>query len=50
MTAFLPFQAFTAAGICSSPVGGFAFGLLLIKLFANRVHTDYEQVNRLPVY
>jgi len=31
-------------------IGGFAFGLLLIKLFANRVHTDYDQVNRLPVY
>ena len=31
-------------------IGGFAFGLLLIKLFANRVHRDYEQVNRLPVY
>jgi hypothetical protein len=24
--------------------------LLLIKLFANRVHTDYDRVNRLPVY
>jgi membrane associated rhomboid family serine protease len=31
-------------------IGGFVFGLLLIKLFANRVNTDYEQVNRLPVY
>jgi len=31
-------------------IGGFAFGLLLIKLFANRVQTDYDQVNRLPVY
>ena len=31
-------------------IGGFAFGLLLIKLFANRVNKEYEQVNRLPVY
>ena len=26
MIAFLPFHDFTDAGICSSPVGGFAFG------------------------
>jgi hypothetical protein len=26
------------------------FGLLLIKLFANRVHEDYEGRHRLPVY
>src|ERR1700750_704391 len=31
-------------------IGGFLFGLLLIKLFANRVNTDYQQANRLPVY
>jgi membrane associated rhomboid family serine protease len=31
-------------------IGGFAFGLLLIKLFANRVNTEYDRVNRLPVY
>jgi membrane associated rhomboid family serine protease len=31
-------------------IGGFLFGLLLIKVFANRVHEDYDQVNRLPVY
>ena len=31
-------------------IGGFVFGLLLIKLFANHVHADYDQVNRLPVY
>jgi membrane associated rhomboid family serine protease len=31
-------------------IGGFVFGLLLIKLFADRVNTDYQQVNRLPVY
>jgi membrane associated rhomboid family serine protease len=31
-------------------IGGFVFGLLLIKLFANRVHEDYEGRHRLPVY
>jgi membrane associated rhomboid family serine protease len=31
-------------------IGGFAFGLLLIKLFANRVHEDYDRSHRLPVY
>jgi membrane associated rhomboid family serine protease len=31
-------------------IGGFAFGLLLIKLFANRVHEDYDASRRLPVY
>ncbi len=31
-------------------IGGFLFGLLLIKVFANRVNTEYDQVNRLPVY
>jgi membrane associated rhomboid family serine protease len=31
-------------------IGGFLFGLALIKLFANRVHTDYEDQRRLPVY
>jgi membrane associated rhomboid family serine protease len=31
-------------------IGGFVFGLLLIKLFANRVHDDYERPQRLPVY
>jgi membrane associated rhomboid family serine protease len=31
-------------------IGGFIFGLLLIKLFADRVNRDYELVNRLPVY
>jgi membrane associated rhomboid family serine protease len=31
-------------------IGGFLFGLLLIKLFADRVNTDYHRVNRLPVY
>ena len=31
-------------------IGGFIFGLLLIKAFANRVHRDYEVERRLPVY
>jgi membrane associated rhomboid family serine protease len=31
-------------------IGGFAFGLLLIKVFANHVNTEYDRVNRLPVY
>jgi membrane associated rhomboid family serine protease len=31
-------------------IGGFVFGLLLIRLFADRVHEDYEQSGRLPVY
>ena len=31
-------------------IGGFAFGLLAIRLFANRVNTDYESGSRIPVY
>jgi membrane associated rhomboid family serine protease len=31
-------------------IGGFLFGLLAIKLFANKVHEDYEASHRLPVY
>ena len=31
-------------------IGGFAFGLLAIKLFANRVYEDYDRAHRLPVY
>jgi len=31
-------------------IGGFVFGLLLIKLFANHVHEDYERAHRAPVY
>jgi membrane associated rhomboid family serine protease len=31
-------------------IGGFVFGLLVIKLFANKVHDDYESAHRLPVY
>ena len=31
-------------------IGGFVFGLVAIKLFANRVHDDYERHHRVPVY
>jgi membrane associated rhomboid family serine protease len=31
-------------------IGGFLFGLLAIKLFANNIHEDYEQAHRIPVY
>ena len=31
-------------------IGGFAFGLLLIRLFANRYKRDYEAPSRVPVY
>jgi membrane associated rhomboid family serine protease len=31
-------------------IGGFLFGLLTIRLFANHVHEDYEAPQRLAVY
>ena len=31
-------------------IGGFLFGLLVIKLFANNVNEDYDQERRIPVY
>jgi membrane associated rhomboid family serine protease len=31
-------------------IGGFAFGLIAIRLFANRVQDDYQKAHRLPVY
>jgi membrane associated rhomboid family serine protease len=31
-------------------LGGFLFGLLAIKLFANHVHEDYDSERRIPVY
>ena len=31
-------------------IGGFLFGLLTIKLFANNVNEDYDQARRTPVY
>jgi membrane associated rhomboid family serine protease len=31
-------------------IGGFLFGLLMIRLFADRVHDDYDRGSRIPVY
>ena len=31
-------------------IGGFVFGLALIRLFANRVHEDYDSPQRLAIY
>jgi len=31
-------------------IGGFVFGLALIRLFANRVHDDYDRPQRLAIY
>jgi rhomboid family protein len=31
-------------------IGGFLFGLLLIRLFANNVNEDYDRPTRIPVY
>ena len=31
-------------------IGGFIFGVLAIKLFATKVHEDYERPHRIPVY
>jgi membrane associated rhomboid family serine protease len=31
-------------------IGGFVFGLLAIKLFANNIHEDYDRPQRIPVY
>jgi membrane associated rhomboid family serine protease len=31
-------------------IGGFLFGALAIKLFANNVHEDYDRPHRIPVY
>jgi membrane associated rhomboid family serine protease len=31
-------------------IGGFLFGLLVIKLIANNVQEDYDQAHRIPVY
>ncbi len=31
-------------------IGGFLFGLLVIRMFADRVHEDYESAHRTPVY
>ena len=40
-----------AAGVAYfAHIGGFLFGMLTIRLFANRVHEDYERAHRTPVY
>jgi rhomboid family protein len=31
-------------------IGGFVFGLLFIRLFANRLHENYDSNTRIPVY
>ena len=31
-------------------IGGFVFGLLAIRAFANKVHEDYDRSSRIPVY
>ena len=31
-------------------IGGFVFGLVAIKLFANQAHKDYDRERRIPVY
>jgi membrane associated rhomboid family serine protease len=31
-------------------IGGFLFGVLAIKLFANNIHEDYDRAHRIPVY
>jgi membrane associated rhomboid family serine protease len=46
-------QPLTGGGVAYfAHIGGFVFGLLLIRLFANKVHDDYEHAagGRLPVY
>ena len=60
--AWFALQALNGAGSLAQPVGdgggvayfahigGFVFGLAVIKLFANRVHEDYERAQRTPVY
>jgi len=55
-------QAFNGASELAQPVaggggvaywahiGGFVFGLVAIRLFANRKHDDYKRAHRIPVY
>ena len=31
-------------------IGGFVFGLLLIRVFADRARDDYDAHQRIPVY
>jgi len=59
--AWFVLQAFNGAADLAQPVGGggvaywahiggFLFGLIVIKAFADRVHEDYERAHRPPVY
>jgi membrane associated rhomboid family serine protease len=44
-------QPLTGGGVAYfAHIGGFVFGLLLIRLFANHVHSDYDRASRIPVY
>ena len=44
-------QPLTGGGVAYfAHIGGFAFGLLAIKLFASRYQPDYDRHSRLPVY
>ncbi len=62
LAAWFALQAVSGVGALAEPVaggggvayfahiGGFIFGLATIKLFADRVHEDYERAHRTPVY
>ncbi|MEA2410980.1 MAG: hypothetical protein QOC77_1541 [Thermoleophilaceae bacterium] len=44
-------QPLTGGGVAYfAHIGGFAFGLLAIKLFASRYDASYDRHNRIPVY
>ncbi len=44
-------EATVATGVAwMAHVGGFVFGLIAIKLFANNIHEDYDRAHRIPVY
>jgi membrane associated rhomboid family serine protease len=45
-----PFGASGGGVAYFAHIGGFVFGMLLIKLFADNVHDDYEAPHRIPVY
>jgi len=45
-----PFGASGGGVAYFAHIGGFLFGMLLIKLFADNVHDDYEAPHRIPVY
>ena len=44
-------QPLTGGGVAYfAHIGGFVFGLIAIRLFANRIDTDYDRHSRVPVY